>query len=80
MSSRSKRIDDLAVEAIEDIKKKADEENLRIHGYKLNIGFVQASRVLGAKYFKKHFGKMPIDEVIRTIEMKNRKNNKWGKL
>lgn len=80
MTSCSKRIDELAVEAIEDIRKKADEENERKYGHKLNIGFVQASRVLGAKYFKKHFGKMPIDEVIRTIERENRKNNKWGKL
>lgn len=71
MSSRSKRIDDLAVDAIEDIRKKADEENLRIHGYKLNIGFVQASRVLAAKYFKNHFGKMPIGEVIKVVEKKN---------
>ena len=77
MSSRSKRIDDLAVEAIEDIRKKADEENERIHGYKLNIGFVQASRVLGAKYFKKHFGKMPIDEVIKVVERKNNNRRRW---
>lgn len=72
----TKKIDDLCEQAVHDIKVKMQKEYKTKHGFDLNVSFRQASRILGAKYFKRHFGRMPIGDAIKLIEKKN-KRRKW---
>ena len=67
----TKKIADVCVQAIEDIKTTANKEltrfEVKVYGKRLSkpVTFVFASRILGQKYFMKNFGKLPIEEIAR---------------
>jgi len=68
--SRLKKIDDICVDAINHLQGVIATEYKKQYNCERNISFIEASKILGVKYFQRHFGKMPIEEVIFVLNQK----------
>jgi len=74
----TRRLDPLCVRAIEDqrksIEKEIDKRESKSFGTRMSqpTSFIFASKILGYKYFKKHFGRLPIEEVERLKRNRRR--------
>lgn len=75
------KIDELCEKAIEhqrsDIEKETTKQEIKKYGQRVSepTTFVFASKILGHKYFMKHFGRLPIEEVwkIKKDRMNRRR-------
>lgn len=70
--SKPVKIDEDCVRALNDIKKKVGEESLRRYGFVRDVSDREASKILGIKYWRKNFGKMPIEDVMKILKKKTK--------
>lgn len=71
-----KKIDISCADAIEDIRNNFSREYSLKYGHNFTIPFTEGSKILGTKYWHKHFGKLKLEEVLMILG----KRNKRGRL
>ena len=62
-----KKIDQACVDAIEDIRKNFAHEYALRYGHNYDIPFTEGSKILGTKYWHKHFGKMKLEDALMIL-------------
>lgn len=70
ITTRHKRIHTICIKAIEDIKLKTDMKLGKGRKMEKGISFVDASFLLGKKYFRKNFGRISDSDLKKLFKLK----------